>query len=145
MDKEEVIYTLTVIYIYIYIHTHTCTHSGILLSHKKEWSFDICNDMEGAREYRIKKNKSGRERQIPYDFYLYVGYKKSSKWAEWGNRKRQTKKETLDYRKQTDGYQKGSGRGDVWNRWWGLRSALVVSTGWCVELLNHYIVQLRLI
>ena len=28
----------------------------------------ICNNMDGARMYDAKRNKSARERQIPYDF-----------------------------------------------------------------------------
>ena len=28
----------------------------------------MCNDMDGAREYNAKLNKSVRERQIPYEF-----------------------------------------------------------------------------
>ena len=28
----------------------------------------MCNDMDGARVYYTKRNKSVRERQLPYDF-----------------------------------------------------------------------------
>ena len=35
MDKEDGIHT----------------HSGILLSHEKEWSNAICSDMNGLRDY----------------------------------------------------------------------------------------------
>ena len=50
---------------------------------------------------------------------------------------RQTKKHTLNYREQTDGYL----RGDVLNRWWGIRSALAVIRTKCgVEVLNYDIV-----
>ena len=28
-------------------HTHIYTHSGILLSHKKEWNFAVCSNMDG--------------------------------------------------------------------------------------------------
>ena len=52
MDKEEVVHI----------------HNGILLSHQKEWSLAICNEVEGARVYYAKWNKSVKERQIPYDF-----------------------------------------------------------------------------
>ena len=38
------------------------------------------------------------------------------------------------------------GGGDGLNRWWGSRSALVdVSAEWCMEMLNHYTVHLKLI
>jgi len=53
MDKEDVVY--------IYI----C--NGIF-SHKKEWNPHICKDLDGARVYIAKENKSVRERQTPYDF-----------------------------------------------------------------------------
>ena len=42
-------------------------------------------------------------------------------------REKQTKKETLNYRAQTDGYQRGSGWGDGLNRGWKSRSAFVMS------------------
>ena len=57
MDKEDVIHKHT--------HTHTCTHtythSGILLSHGKEWHNVICSDMDGPRDYHIKWSKLDRE------------------------------------------------------------------------------------
>ena len=44
-------------------------YNGILLlSHQKELNLTICNDMDGAKEYYAKWNKSVRERQIPSDF-----------------------------------------------------------------------------
>ena len=58
MAKEDVRHT----------HTHTHTHTGILLSHQKEENLAICNDMDGARVYYAKQNKSVRERQISDDF-----------------------------------------------------------------------------
>ena len=67
-----------------------------------------------------------------------------NKWAkEKKERERQTEKHTVNYRQQTDGYQKGGG-GDGINGWWGLRSVRV-STGWYKELLNHDVVYLKLI
>ena len=46
MDEEDVV----------------CIHNGILLSHKKEWNLDICNNMDGAREYYVKWNKSEKDK-----------------------------------------------------------------------------------
>ena len=43
-------------------------HNGILLSHNKEKSFTLCDNMDGHEEDYVKWNKSIRERQIPYDF-----------------------------------------------------------------------------
>ena len=40
-------------------------YNGILLSHQKEWNLTICNDVDGARDYYAKWNKSVKERQIP--------------------------------------------------------------------------------
>ena len=46
VDKEDAVYI----------------HNGILLSHQKEWNLAICNDIDGARLYYAKWNKSARER-----------------------------------------------------------------------------------
>ena len=43
-------------YTYIQPHTHTHTHNGILLSHKKEWNFSICN-MDRLGGYCAEWNK----------------------------------------------------------------------------------------
>ena len=43
-------------------------NNGILLSHKKEKKFTLCNNMDGAGEHYGKWSKPVRERQIPYDF-----------------------------------------------------------------------------
>ena len=51
MDKEDVVHI----------------YNGILLSHKKERNNVISNNMDGPRDYHTKRNKSERERQIPYD------------------------------------------------------------------------------
>ena len=42
MDKEDAV----------------CIYNGILLSHKKEWNPDTCNNMDGFRGYYAKWNKS---------------------------------------------------------------------------------------
>ena len=52
MNKDDVVYT----------HTHT--HTGILLSHKKEWNNAICSNMDGPRDYHTKQVS---QRQISYD------------------------------------------------------------------------------
>ena len=43
-------------------------HNGLLLVDEKESHLAICNNMDGTRVYYAKRNKSGRETQIPYDF-----------------------------------------------------------------------------
>ena len=52
MDKEDVAHV----------------YNGILLSHKKELNFVICENMNGPREDYAKSNKAGRKRQILYIF-----------------------------------------------------------------------------
>ena len=48
--------------------TMGCLHSWILLRHKREENFTLCDSMDGPREYYAKWSKSVREGQIPYDF-----------------------------------------------------------------------------
>ena len=43
------------------------SHKEILLGHKKEESFTLCNSMDRCGEHYAKWNKPVRERQIPYD------------------------------------------------------------------------------
>ena len=43
-------------------------YNGIILDHKQEESFTICNSIDGPREYYAKLHKPVRERQISYDF-----------------------------------------------------------------------------
>ena len=81
MDKEDVVYT----------------HNGILINHWKEWNLAICSDMDGARLYYVKWNKSVRERLTPYDF-THVEFKEQNKWTWVGN-----KKWTPNYSEQTEG------------------------------------------
>ena len=46
MDKEDVVYI----------------HSGILISHRKEWNSAIYSTMDGPREYHTKWNKSEKDK-----------------------------------------------------------------------------------
>ena len=43
-------------------------HNRIFLSHKIEWNFAICSNMDGLGGHYGKWNKSDRERLILYDF-----------------------------------------------------------------------------
>jgi len=43
------------------------THSGILLSHRKEGNTAICSNRDGPRDEHTKWRKSDREGQTPYD------------------------------------------------------------------------------
>ena len=52
------VYIHTYIYIYIYIYIY----NGILLSHKKEWNFAICYNMDGLGGYYAKEIKSEKDK-----------------------------------------------------------------------------------
>ena len=54
--------------VYIYICVCMC---GISLSHKKEWNFAFCNNMDGLGRDYAKWNKSEMERQILYITYMW--------------------------------------------------------------------------
>ena len=94
MDKEDMI----CVYVCMYLCVHVCI--GILAI-KKEWNLAICNNMDETREYNAKQNESVRKRQIPYD--LTHMWNLRNKWTKG------TKKQTLNYREQTDGYQRRGG------------------------------------
>ena len=79
----------------------------MLLCHKEEWDVAICNNMGGPIGYNAKWNKSDRERQIPYDFSHLWNFRNKTNEQ---NKKRETKNQTLKYRKQT-GVAEGRCRG----------------------------------
>ena len=58
-------------------------YNGILLSHKKEWKFAICNNRDGP--WRYDNSEKDRERQIPFVFtYMWNLKKKKNKWNRNG-------------------------------------------------------------
>ena len=59
---------------------------GILLSHKKEWNFAICSNMDGFGGNYAKWNKSDRERQILYYITYIWNLKKHSKVVEYNKK-----------------------------------------------------------
>ena len=80
-------------------------HNGILLGHKK-WNLNICDNTDGSTCYYAKWNKSGRERQIPYDF-TYM-------WNLKNKINEQTKqKQTHTYWEQTECCQMRGGFGGM--------------------------------
>ena len=80
-------------------------YNGILLSHKKEWNFAICNNMNGLRGYYLVKWVRQRKTNI-IGYHLYVESKKYNKLVNI------TKKtQTHRYIEQTSGYKWGEGRG----------------------------------
>ena len=50
MDKEDVVHI----------------YNGVLLSHKKEWNWVICWDVDGSRNCHTEWSNSEREKQISY-------------------------------------------------------------------------------
>ena len=60
-------------------------YNGILLTHKKEWNWVICSEMNGPRVCHTVWSKSGREKQIPYaNTYMESKKKKKRFWWTWG-------------------------------------------------------------
>ena len=55
-------------------------YNGIVLGHYKR-NLTIYDSMNGPRGYYAEWNQSVRERQIPYDFHLYVESKEQCKWT----------------------------------------------------------------
>ena len=43
---------------------HIYIHNGILLRHKKEWNYAICNSVVGPRGYYAQWNKSDKEKSV---------------------------------------------------------------------------------
>ena len=64
MDKEDVVYI----------------YNGILLSHKNEWNFAICNNMDGPGDCHAEWSKSEREKQISYINAYMWSLKNATEW-----------------------------------------------------------------
>ena len=62
MDKEDVVHI----------------YNGILLSHKKEWNWVICKDVDGPRDCHIVWSKS--EKQISYNITYMWNLEKCYRW-----------------------------------------------------------------
>ena len=77
---------------YMHAHTHSETH----LSHKKEWSFAICSNMDGPGEYYDQWNKSDKERQIKYVF-TYMWNVKINRIQLYRNRLRQREQKVVSF------------------------------------------------
>ena len=41
-----------------------CLCNAVLFSHKKEWNFTFCNNMDGPRGYHAKWNESDKEKHM---------------------------------------------------------------------------------
>ena len=89
VDKEDVVHI----------------YNGILLTHKKEWNWVICRDVDGPRDYHTKWSKSDRERQISYDITYMWNLKR------WSNE--------FIYKTETDSDFKNKLMVTKGERWWG--------------------------
>ena len=74
MDKEDV----------------ACVYKGILLSHKKEWNWVICRDVDGPRDCHTEWSKSEREKQISYINAYLCNLEKWYRWTGLQGRNRDT-------------------------------------------------------
>ena len=81
-------------------------------------------NVDGAREYNAKWNKSFRERQIPYDFtYMWNLRNKTSEQIK--KRERDKPKNILLTAENKLIVRRGEVRGKMGNRWRGLRVNLL--------------------
>ena len=65
-------------------------YNGILLSHKKEWNWVICRDVDGSRYCHTEWSKSEREKQISYINAYMWNLEKWSRWTGLQGRNRDT-------------------------------------------------------
>ena len=75
---------------------------------KKEWNLPICKNREGAREDYAMQNQSEKDK---YHMISLIYETEETKGKRRKKRERQTEKQTLNYREQTDGYQREVGGG----------------------------------
>ena len=90
-------------------------YNGLLLDHKKEWNFAICDWMDKGRRDCAKGNKLEKERKISQRekentvwFCLYVKSKKNK------TNEHTKQKQTYRFREQTDDSQWEGGCGAGW-------------------------------
>ena len=79
-------------------------HNGILLSHKKEWNWVICRDVDGSRDHQTEWNKSERENQTSNIHTYMWNLQKWYRWTYFQSRNRDT-----DVKNRICGYQGGKG------------------------------------
>ena len=108
----------------MYIYNRT------LLSHEKDEILPFATTWMKLESIMLSEIS---QRRTNIWFHSYVELKNNSKAnEERGEKARQTEKQTLNYREQTNGYQKRGGQGDGLNSWWGLRRALVMMSPACL-------------
>ena len=65
-------------------------YNGILLSHKKEWNWVICRDVDVPRECHTEWSKSEREKQISYNNAYTWNLEKRYRRSQLQSRNRDT-------------------------------------------------------
>ena len=65
MDKEDVVHI----------------YNGTLLSHKKEWNWVICRDLDGPRDCHTEWSKPEREKQMSYINAYMWNLEKCYRWT----------------------------------------------------------------
>ena len=100
MDKEVVVHI----------------YNGILLSHKKEWNWVICRDVDGSRDSHTEWSKSEREKQISYINAFMWNLEKWYRWTGLQGRNRDTDVENkhMDTKGLKWGVWGGGGGGMNW-------------------------------
>ena len=61
-------------------------HSGILLTHNKEWNNAICSNMDGPKDYHTKWSKSEKDKFHMISLICGILKKKWYKWTYLQNR-----------------------------------------------------------
>ena len=93
MDKKELVC--------VHTHTHTHTHEYYSATKKNEILLFGRMWIESITLSKIRKSEKG---QVPCDFN-YMWNLRNKKTSKGEKREMQTKKQTLNYREQNDGYQ----------------------------------------
>ena len=110
-------------------------YNGILLSHKKEWNWVICRDVDASRDCHTEWSKSEREKQISYsNAYMWnlengtdEPVLQSRNWdRDVENKRRDTK----------GGKQQGDGGGGVMNWEIGIDMYTLMCIKWMTNTKN---------
>ena len=107
-------------------------YNGILLSHKKEWNWAICRDVDESRDCHTESSTSEREKRISYINAYSWNLEKWYRWTSLQGRNWDTDVEN----KRTDtkgGKRLGVGVGV----WWIERLGLTIYTLICIKWVTN--------
>ena len=113
MDKEDVVNI----------------HSGILLSHNKEWNLAICSNTDGLGGHYAKWNKSDRERQMLYDITYMWSLKKYNKLVDITKKKQTWIQKTNEWLPVCGGYSLGVRDQEVQTTGYKIGSRMYITWG----------------